>query len=158
ALAGSSDVVVCAQFARGETAAPMRDVALGKDPSMSRLESPTVAIDFGCFSGRIANGGALLVLFDGSWAGRRLGLLVGAERTPVPARPERDLGVFPLAAFLDGALRRHLAMAGQRGNEDSVLWSQPLTAGEPEATQIDPADPQTWNQLFEHALGDEQSS
>lgn len=157
-LAGSSDIVLLAQYARGESAAPMRELVLGKDDTLPRLQSPTVAVDTGCFSGRIKNGGALVLMADGAWAGRRFGVAVGADRTATSVEAERELGVFPLGAFLSSALRRDFYLVAGDGEYASDLWTPPVMIGEDIAPALEPADSETWNTLFERALGDEQSS
>lgn len=157
-LAGSSDAVLLVQYARGETAAPMREVVLGKDDTLPRLQSPTVATDTGCLSGRIKNGGALLVMADGVWGGRRFGIVVAAERKPLPADAERDLGVFPLGAFLSPGLRRDFFVVDDTGEAWRELWSPPIVSGEDMAAALDPADPETWNTLFHRAIEDDASS
>jgi hypothetical protein len=157
-LAGSADVVVMAQYARGESVAPMREIVLGKDDILPRLQSPTVAIATGGFSGRIRNGGALVLSAGGSWGGRRFGIVVGAERPAVAADAERTLGVFPVGAFLSPALRRECYLPSSPESSYADLWTPPVVVGEDVAPTLEPADMETWSTLFHRALGDDQSS
>jgi len=156
-LAGSPDIVLLVQYARGETAAAMREVVLGKDETLPRLQSPTVAMDTGSFSGRIKSGGALVFLADGTWSGRRFGLLVSAERTPVAPEVQRELGVFPLGAFLSPALRHGFYFPASEEN-NTALWTPPTRPEEEAAPALDPADHAVWNTLFERAIGEEDCS
>lgn len=158
-LVGSSDAVLMVQYACGEATTRMREIALGKDDTLPRLQSPTLAFATGCFSGRIANGGALVLLADGQWAGRRFGLILGADRTPPSADAERALGVFPLGAFFSHALRQEFF----RPDDDEEpshrpLWTPPIMVGDDAAPALDPADAETWNTLFRRALGDDADS
>ncbi len=156
ALVGNSDAVILAQYASGESIGPLLEVGLGKDESMLKLQVPSVAIDTGTLSGRIRNGGALVLVADGKWGGRSFGLILSAERTPVPPEAERDLGLFQLGAFLAHALRWQFEVPPV-GEGNVELWTPPLVTGAV-APPLDPADQQTWSTLFARALGDEQTS
>jgi len=164
ALTGTSDVVLVAQYARGEEVAPVRGVPLGKDKQLPRIEVPSVAIDFGTMSGRVPSGGALLALAEGVWAGRRYGLIVGAQRTAPPPELERELGAFPLGAFLDGALRepvsRPLADLEEASDpfHGDARWSPPLGVASDWSGQIDPAGEAAWEVLLRQALGEEDAT
>ncbi|MEZ5965297.1 MAG: hypothetical protein R3F56_15800 [Planctomycetota bacterium] len=152
-LAGSSDAVLLVQYARGETAAPIREIVLGKDDALPRLQSPTVAADTGCFSGRIENGGALVFLADGEWGGHRLGILVAAERAAVPADAERGLGVFPLGAFLSAGLRRDFYVP--EDSEWRDLWTPPVVVEEDSGRTLYPSSEETWQTLFHRAIDED---
>jgi hypothetical protein len=155
-LVGHGDAVILAHYASGEPAAPLREVALGKDEALTRLQIPSVALDAGTFSGRIKNGGALLVVANGPWSGRNFGLLVGAERAQVAAEVEREVGLLSLGAFLSHALRWQYEVPRIDG-QVTAIWTPALVTAE-QALPIDPADQQTWDTLFARALGEEQAN
>ncbi len=152
ALANSSDLVLFCHFALGEKLA-LRPVSLGPDRSLPTLQTPEMATTLGSTSGRIGNGGALVVQLAGALEGRALVLVVGAERTPVSGDLQREAGLWPVSAFLSPALRQRVI---PREGETAIdRYSSPAVAlREDPLPAVGPGDGDLWNQLLMRALGD----
>jgi hypothetical protein len=152
-LVGSSDLLVFCQFAMGEKVA-MRTVDLGPDRALPALQAPEMATTLGVMSGRVGNGGALAMQVTGSLDGRRLVLVVGAERAPVAADLQREFGMWPLSAFLSPALRHRVLRPERSEGGPQQVSSPQVVMQEERVAPVDPADAELWLQLLERALGD----
>jgi hypothetical protein len=105
-LAGSDDLVVMLQFAVGAARGAPRTVATGV-PDSADLELPLLETAYGAASGRIRNGGALLLTLRGHpSAGGSFVLTVRATTLqPAPTAPS-GCGIWPLGALVEQGLLR----------------------------------------------------
>ena len=153
ALAGSSDLVLFCHYALGEKLA-MHPVSLGPDRALPTLQSPEMATTLGSVSGRIANGGCLVVQLTGTLEGRSLVLLLGAERTPVAPAQQREAGIWPISAFLSTALRRQVVPPVSDDPDLDRLSSPSVSVHEDPLPAVEPAEAELWHDLLTRALGD----
>ncbi len=102
ALIGTEELAVFAQFCVGELRGPIETRNIGVD-DMPSLHVPHVNTTSGAFSGRIPNGGALLVTVRGApEAGSRFVLALSASADAPPAGG--GTAVLPVSAMLTDAL------------------------------------------------------
>jgi hypothetical protein len=104
-LLGGDDLVLHVQFGLAQRRGVVRIVPIGM-PGAADLEMPLLETAYGGCSGRIVNGGALVVGLRGSAAsGGQVAITVHVTaRTPPVARPPAGLAVFPCGALLSTAL------------------------------------------------------
>lgn len=104
-LAGSRDVVLMCQVAVGERRGELRTISTGVQ-GLPNLDVPDLDVLLGAFSGRVPDGGALLVSCR---ATRELGgsflLVVSARQRQAPPPPAEDLAYLPVSALLSASLR-----------------------------------------------------
>jgi len=100
-LTGSNDLVVYGQFAIGEERQPtiLRSTGIKDLPS---IDVPSLNSTSGAFSGRVPNGGALLVSLQGDTTGGSNLLLAVTASSRVHDR--QDPGIYPVTAMLTNAL------------------------------------------------------
>lgn len=104
-LAGSDDVVLMCQAAVGERRSELHTLATGVD-GLPTLDVPDLDVLFGAFSGRVPDGGALLVSCRSA---RELGgdflLVVSARQRRAPVGAAEGVGYFPITALVSPSLR-----------------------------------------------------
>ncbi|HZN39156.1 MAG TPA: hypothetical protein VFD82_10160 [Planctomycetota bacterium] len=123
-LLGGDDLVLHVQFGLAQRRGVVRTVPIGM-PGAADLEMPLLETAYGGCSGRIVNGGALVVGLRGSAAsGGQVAITVRVTaRTPPVAKPPAGLAVFPCGALLSTALlqRFELPCFPKRSETDSSL-------------------------------------
>lgn len=150
-LAGSTDLVVFAQFAVGEQRGPLQRRASGSK-DLASMQVPNVDCSSGTFSGRVPDGGALVLSMRGDpTAGSDLMLLVRAKRgAGADAAIANEMGIYPVSALLSDALRVKVV------NELSdVSPSSPqLSRREDDGSGFGPRNPDVLGDVLASALGD----
>lgn len=104
-LTSSTDLVLYAQFAFGELRAPTvsRDTGINDMPS---LDVPTIDCNSGTMSGRISDGGALVLSVQGDPAGGgNMLLAISGQQEGTGRGTGEQLGIFPVSALLSPSLR-----------------------------------------------------
>jgi hypothetical protein len=127
-LLGGDDLVLHVQFGLAQRRGVVRTVPIGM-PGAADLEMPLLETAYGGCSGRIMNGGALVVGLRGSAAsGGQVAITVRVTaRTPPAPKPPSGLAVFPCGALLSTALlqRFDLPCFPKRDVTDSSLEPAP---------------------------------
>jgi hypothetical protein len=104
-LVRSKELVLIGQFAFGERRGPFENRRTGVKDHPS-IDVPFLDVNSGTFSGRLAEGGALLVGVRSAHAyASNLLLTVQATATEPGAQPADDIAIFPVSALISGALR-----------------------------------------------------
>jgi len=120
ALVGSEDLVILGQFAYGQRAGEIasRSTNVKKQPS---LDVPDLQIASGTLSGRIADGGSLVVTLLGSeQAGPSVALVLTARWASPPGGAQDRLTMLPISALTTLALQQ-----GQMGTYGEAIDGRP---------------------------------
>lgn len=140
ALTSSSDLVLYAQFAFGELREPTGNRPTGvKD--LPSLDVPHLDCNSGTISGRISDGGALLLSVQGDPAGGGNMLLMITAQHQGQANSDGDtFSAFPVSALLSQSMRTNVANSPPDEEEPGgeLLNLKPTTEGE---GALGPRDP-----------------
>lgn len=147
ALVGTDDLVLYGQFAFGEQHGPIetRDTGVKGYPS---IDVPEVDVNSGSFSGRIANGGALLMSVR-SPQGYASSLLLVVQAATVAAAqpPAAEFAFFPITALTSDALRHYI----QRARSPEVLDRLMLMAGDTDSDYFGPLNTDELSSMLSEA-------
>lgn len=125
-LTGSDEFAVHVQFAVGQRRGVVRTLTTGM-VGAADLELPILETDYGTFSGRVGNGGAVVATLRGhaSAGGQRILTVRVTSRTPPPNPVQDGLGIFPCATLTNPSLQR----AGLPFDEERGARAAAPTAG-----------------------------
>jgi hypothetical protein len=149
-LTESSDLVLYTQFAFGEQRQPLVSRGSGHN-DMPSLDVPSVNSNSGVFSGRVRNGGALLLSVQGESAGGgSMLLVVSATRQDSDDSTGEELGIFPVSALLSPALRLTVTNTSDDSYTESPFR---LEHAERQDRSLGPRDQDGMFNLISNALG-----
>ena len=149
-LAKSSDLVVFAQFAFGELRQPIQLRAVGNE-DIPHLDVPNLDCTSGTMSGRVPNGGTLLLTVRGNRAGGANMLLAVTVSAAGPGGGQvADASVIPVSALLSKALRTPVtSMAEDLEDSDCSL----VVSRYVHSLNHGPSQHGTMQELLHEALG-----
>lgn len=150
ALAGTTDVVLHAQFAFGEQRRPLETRSAGTD-EIPDVDVPALDCTSGSMSGRIPSGSALLLSVQGHEAGGANMLLALRASTDQPGGGEvRDVSVIPITALVSEALRWRVYAAPEDlpENKCSLLMTR-----DAQEIAFGPSERDDLQDLMQRALG-----
>lgn len=109
ALVGTDEFVLHVQFAVAQRRGVVKTLPTGMADA-AELELPTLETDYGAFSGRVANGGALAATLRGHPAsgGARILTVRVIGRTPPPNPSQGGFAIWPCGALTSQALSRRV--------------------------------------------------
>lgn len=126
-LVGGDDLVLHVQFALAQRRGSVRSLQIGV-PGAADIDVPLLETCFGACSGRVVNGGALVVRLRGSVAsGGQVALTVHVmARTPPAAQGPAGLGIFPCGALTSPALTQRVAIPSFPPNPNQADDMEPV--------------------------------